>query len=556
MQMNLSSKYAKYFYTGLLLCAFLIVIYIIYHTSMNTLDSDASSELVLAKHLAQTGRILSRDWFYSTELRVLNSQLIYAPLFMIFDNFRKVRFVGAIIMVGIMWLSYAYLSRQLKLKLNTFLVSSAILILPTSIAYARITLYHSYYAPYISTSFLIIGLFLSVCNEKSSSPVIHYAKIIGCSVICFLSGLGGIRQLLITISPLCLTVLAIQFQSAHSTLKKLGLPGYVRRFRNVCDKKQKTALYTLIPILLSAVLGYMINDYVLSNIYTFTDYNNLTLKAVSEDNGYMILNGLFSLFGYNSGVKATSVYGILSVLSIVAFLLVAALTISAVNKREASPVRISVAFFLSTFGINTFIFFFTKNFFPLYYIPVLVYLIPFLAVLFDAKCNKANCNFQVKSFIIKCIVVILCLNSLASAHYITKKPNDLNIEYTGLTYNNIRIVENISGVIGFLTAQEYDYGFAAFWNSNIITEMTNDAIKTSTVTNSFSEYDEWLSLRYYQDEGYFSGKAFVLFSKGDVERVQPNSHPFYSTGQEIYSDNYYTVLHFDEVRDIQDYLKR
>ena len=253
--MNSSRKYAKYFYSGLLLCAFLLVIYIIYHTSMNTLDSDASSELVLAKHLAQTGRLLSRDWFYSTELRVFNSQLIYAPLFMIFDSFRKVRFVGAIIMVGIMWLSYAYLSRQLKLKLNTFLVSSAILILPTSIAYARVTLYHSYYAPHISISFLIIGLFLSVCNQKGSSPVIHYAKIIGCSVICFLSSLGGIRQLLITILPLCLTVLVLIFQSTHSTLKELGLSGYIKRFRSICDKKQKSALYTLIPLLFSAVLG-------------------------------------------------------------------------------------------------------------------------------------------------------------------------------------------------------------------------------------------------------------------------------------------------------------
>ena len=63
---------------------FLSSVYLAYRTSEYIFDSDASSELVLAELLSRQGSILSSDWFYSTELRVLNTQLVYAPLFHIF----------------------------------------------------------------------------------------------------------------------------------------------------------------------------------------------------------------------------------------------------------------------------------------------------------------------------------------------------------------------------------------------------------------------------------------------------------------------------------------
>ena len=40
------------------------------------LDSDMSSEMILGQLLARNNGILSDQWYYSTELRVLNTQLI------------------------------------------------------------------------------------------------------------------------------------------------------------------------------------------------------------------------------------------------------------------------------------------------------------------------------------------------------------------------------------------------------------------------------------------------------------------------------------------------
>lgn len=104
----------------LLILAVCLTLKTTYYATEHYLDGDASSELVLAHHLAETGQILSTDWYYSTELRVLNTQLVYAPLFRIFSDWHMVRFVGALIMQALLVLSCAYLCKQTSLSLGAF----------------------------------------------------------------------------------------------------------------------------------------------------------------------------------------------------------------------------------------------------------------------------------------------------------------------------------------------------------------------------------------------------------------------------------------------------
>ena len=54
-----------------------------YYTLMNT---DTSSELILGKKLSQEGGILSKNWCYSTEIRVLDVQILYKLFFILFNN--------------------------------------------------------------------------------------------------------------------------------------------------------------------------------------------------------------------------------------------------------------------------------------------------------------------------------------------------------------------------------------------------------------------------------------------------------------------------------------
>ena len=112
----------------------LMSLYLTYQTAAKLQDSDASSELVLAHLLADNNQLLSPDWFYSTELRVLNTQLIYMPLFKIFTDWKLVRFFGALLLQAILVLSYYFRSRQAGFSRNVFLFTGGLLLLPASTA--------------------------------------------------------------------------------------------------------------------------------------------------------------------------------------------------------------------------------------------------------------------------------------------------------------------------------------------------------------------------------------------------------------------------------------
>lgn len=179
----------------------LMSLYLTYKTAGNLLDSDASSELVLARLLADTNQILSRDWFYSTELRVLNTQLIYMPLFKIFSDWKLVRFFGALLLQAILVLSYYFLSRQAGFSRNVFFLTGGLLLLPASTPYARIVLLHSYYVPHIAIGFFLLGLLLGFGNREKKKGL-RIAYLVLFLLLSLLSGLGGVRQLLVTFLPL------------------------------------------------------------------------------------------------------------------------------------------------------------------------------------------------------------------------------------------------------------------------------------------------------------------------------------------------------------------
>ena len=59
-----------------LVLAIFIALFVIGMNSVNLINSDDASELILAKMLSKENRFLSRDWIYSSELRVINTQII------------------------------------------------------------------------------------------------------------------------------------------------------------------------------------------------------------------------------------------------------------------------------------------------------------------------------------------------------------------------------------------------------------------------------------------------------------------------------------------------
>ena len=56
-------------------------LYVLYQNGVNLVNSDDAGETILAQLLSEGNGIATREWVYSSELRVINTQLIRAFLF-------------------------------------------------------------------------------------------------------------------------------------------------------------------------------------------------------------------------------------------------------------------------------------------------------------------------------------------------------------------------------------------------------------------------------------------------------------------------------------------
>ena len=85
----------------MLVTVVLVNAWVTYRYYFNFVTADDASELVLSKMLAAEGGVLSTNWHYSTELEILNTQLVYSFLFRFISNFKVVRILGQVILSGI-----------------------------------------------------------------------------------------------------------------------------------------------------------------------------------------------------------------------------------------------------------------------------------------------------------------------------------------------------------------------------------------------------------------------------------------------------------------------
>ena len=162
----------------------------------NRLDADMASEQLLANLLAQEGGVMSTNWYYSTELRVLNTQLVMAPLFRLFTSWHTVRVVGSVVLILLYLAAWFWFGRSAKLK-YCGLLGAGLLVLPYGVLYRQYVLEGLYYIPHIAISFVVLG-----CAVRILRGGRRLAPAAGMVLFSFAAALGGPRQLFILNIPL------------------------------------------------------------------------------------------------------------------------------------------------------------------------------------------------------------------------------------------------------------------------------------------------------------------------------------------------------------------
>lgn len=481
---------------GLVMILFVILCYnvLIIHNGFRFFNSDDSSELVLARILASEHSILTKDWYYSSELRVFNTNLVFAPMFYLFSSWSLVRAAAGTIMMILYVLSYLFIPYAWKYDARWFYLTAFILIMPYANPWQFFGL-KMYYIPHVFITFAAFGLLGIVYRGKRKKTA---AVVL--AIFAFVAGLGGARSVEFTFVPLLLAALAAFIFDKGSGV--LAAVSGVSAF--------------------TSAAGYLVNDTVLSGIYTFHSYDDVSFIRFMLEKVEWTLDSILTAFGYVVGEYFISLGGVCNALAFAMMVLFLLSFILLLLKRsEMDEVQRYMYYFATIiFWLNTFLMVLGQNdeYADRYIAIGMVPCIMFIDLLYKL-CLK---NVEWQKYAGMAVIAFFLL--VGAKGY---------LDLLNVSANGERM-----GYINFVKEQGYDYGYATFWNANITTEMSDGEINMTSLDPNADKLEVF---RWLTDKRLIDGeheKAFLVLTNEELD--------MYKGKTPIYSDEYFCVFDIDK----------
>ena len=504
-------------------CVIVLGLFMIKHIDA-LLDSDMSSEMLLAKILSEENRVVTQSWFYSTELRVLNTQLIMAPLFKICDNWYVVRIVGSFILYILLLLSYYYFCRQITAQ-KAFVLSAAVLFLPFSKDYTEIVLYGLYYIPHIVISLAMFGMIFQWINSTKI-----YARVILAvfmALISIMAGMGGLRQLLIFYIPIVCTAIILLFIACKQDEK-------------IYDVRIGFLKITLFSSVLAGA-GYCINSKILYTKYFFHSYEEIQFTDLQFDRIFSAIAGFLRSFGYQRGEEIFS-YAIISNGISVILLVLCIYCVWKILKRQIEinkEIYIVTLYFVIALIVFIGLYALTNTGYESRYnLPIIIFAVPIVAYCLQIWGEKK------KEYSYACIILAFIMTVATIFNY--------------EMYSSLDKTKEMKKVADFLVQKEYFEGYSMFWKSNVLVELSNGEIEVWTlgdengINGDSVELDEiyrWLQPARHVDAKP-KGKVFILLTPYESESYAITQ--CFEKTDVIYESDDYLVFGFENYEQLQE----
>ncbi len=491
-----------------------------------------ASELILEQSLSERNQMFHSGWYYSTELRILNTLLVRAPLFKIFSDWTTVRTVGNALLFCFMLCSYLVLLKYLKVDLKFSLLTAAMLLCPFSRIWLNIMYEGAYYIPHVTITFFYLTLFLMV--EKTGHEANRIKKrgiLAGYLLLSVILGMSGIRYMLNIQLPILMTsALLVLFNRNYQEIREKPT---AENFKKAL--KWKPTLYFLISLagVAATMLGYFISERLLHNVFRFHSYSNNKFKSFSDvpllTQLSKLAEDLLGLLGYSQGVKLFSLQGIRNIAVLLLLLLFLLIFIKIVSSKTLScEKRFTALFFISSFLISSATFVLLDRYTSRYYIPVLTAAVLAVAIYLQEEEKELDRIFIGGG----CIAAALIIGLLVWKEYAFDCRDNRN---------------NREDVLAYLLDNDLTFGYATFWNGNVLTELSNGEVEVagvSTINKDSIGYHQWLTFAKYHEPGYHEGKVFILLAQSELEAFQ--STELSKEGELAYQDSGYTVYVFQD----------
>ena len=485
------------------------------------IDSDMGGEMILADLLNQErDLLLSKNWGYSTEIRVFYLQLIYRITLLIFPhNWFAARMLGQAVWLLLLILCMLYAGHMLGLR-GCGVWAAAALICPFGSDHLLFSLLGGFYIPHMMLMLLSFALAIQFVHSSEKKASFCLVPLLLLALVSFINGLGSLKGLMVIYLPMLMAAaLALAF-SIHSG------PVSVRsaEFRFLIGAVVSAA---------SAAFGYLVNSVFLSAHYDFVNQNSLTWGKLDFNAFLDSIAGFLSLLGFPHG-NVMSIYGILGAFF---FVIVAAVLFSIAfllrNYRSLSfSLQLLLVTFLCSVLVQASIFSFTENILNGVVSYWWLTTIPMVFLLLQAAWQ--HFSFRLPAGRLLCAAAfMLCMVfvSIASTH-------------TYFTSDSYRLVPEMKPAEEWLLENGYREGYALFWKANVLTEWSSGQLDMRVVDGyhlDVTEPHSWLEKHSHEQPP--KGKVFLLVTASELWGAHKES---IRNDYNVYWDeNDYLIMAFD-----------
>ena len=490
---------------GYLLLFSALGIFIFTYSSIgeNILDSDMSSELVLGKLLSKENTIISKNWNYSTEIRVFDSAIVYAFLFKFIKSWRMVRLIGNLLcLISIFLVSY-FICKLLKMK-EYFPYVAFALTLPISRDYYKFYLIGNFYLLKMTMILLVVLLVIKIYQEeKQNDKKISWKTIgllVGVLVLGFISGIGTLRYFIAIYLPL---LLAIVMMIAIDAMKE-------KKVDAVFNKKNLRLLLAIVVAFLGAGIGVLYSHkvvYIENPVLSWDAF--ISWGAFSFDRLGKVINQWLECLGYKSGNLIISM-DLLKNFVCFAFLFCIFVSLRWFRNHYfelEKEVKLFVLFYInSIIVLSCFYLFSTMDFVEgehKYYI-LTNFLSFFIVFIFISHCQMHQ---LLKHSLLALVAIMVMISGVCE--YVLIHQSYQSSSQKDLSYY---LVEN--GLVD---------GYATFWNASVLSELSDGVVKMRVFSSPKDiveeNYYQWLQEKEIQRKTPL-GKTFVVLSYGEQEELR------------------------------------
>lgn len=489
-------------------------------------DSDMASEMMLSNFLNQEGRIISKIWYYSTEIRVVSVQWVYRFTLLLFPHdWHMARTLGMAIMLALFAGLMLLLARSIGLGCIGVWMTAA-LIWPYGRIYLVYAIYGGHYLVY--TFLYVLSLMLVLFSINTTWKRYALLNAAAC-LAAMLSGMNGVKTLMVFQVPFLAAALLVLILALHTSPKDDWHSALV-----ICDQEARLFMGALVTTAAS-FLGYVINAKVLAKMYSFKSFSSVTWSRFGVDWTLdRVLMDFFHLFGYQDEVGVFHFSGIASGVGLLigAWLFFCIVRLTLRYKKLAVAERLMVLLMLAMLAVCGVSYTYFGNYCVYFWLTCMPVAIAVMAIEIKTEDLHLPGTRELLTVVLAGAMMLCSINNVRQ-----------EIEHPTLAHIGL------DKVADWLVENGYKEGYATFWNGSAMVEMTSGQLDV-WMPGDLNEIDieGWLQPDYHLTR--YPEHPFILLDTETDGTVESAGLIRNGSGTEVYNDGRYVVYAFDSAEEI------